>query len=218
MNITLQNIENMRRNGFHFEFGELFDQTFNNYKKIALMQGLVMLVVLLAFVMLNTYYKWQTANQQKLIVYNVPQHRAIDIVNGNRYQFIGDSILLQDGLLQNFHLKPGRINQQLITRSDSLSGVFKYGMFYQINNKKVLIIDRPISFDSAHQKIEIDLLVVSKNPKLNIARLTKAFTCKLIVFDASNSLWKIETWKKDCEQLHLQLHSVPEKGAFILDL
>ena len=176
------------------------------------------LVVLLAFVMLNTYYKWQTANQQKLIVYNVPQHRAIDIVNGNRYQFIGDSILLQDGLLQNFHLKPGRINQQLITRSDSLSGVFKYGMFYQINNKKVLIIDRPISFDIVHKKIEIDLLVVSKNPKLNIARLTKAFTCKLIVFDASNSLWKIEKWIAECKALDIPFFSIPAQGAYIYNI
>ncbi len=176
------------------------------------------LVVLLAFVMQNTYNKWQTSNQQKIIVYNVPQYRAIDIVNGNRYQFIGDSILLQDGLLQNFHLKPGRINQQLITRSDSLSGVFKYGMFYRINNKKVLIIDRPISFDSVHKKIEIDLLVVSKNQKLNIARLTKAFTCKLIVFDASNSLWKIEKWIAECTALDIPFYSIPAQGAYIYNI
>lgn len=52
MNITLQKIEQMRRDGFHFEFGELFDQTFNNYKKIALMQGLVLLVVLMGFTIL----------------------------------------------------------------------------------------------------------------------------------------------------------------------
>jgi len=39
-----------------------------------------------------------------------------------------------------------------------------------------------------------------------------------IVFDASNSLWKIQKWKKDCEALNLRFHSVPEQGAFVLDL
>ena len=62
----------------------------------------------LGFVMQNAYNNWQTAQQQKLIVYNVPQHKAIDFVNGNQYQFIGDSVLLENGLLQNFHLKPGK--------------------------------------------------------------------------------------------------------------
>ena len=54
--------------------------------------------------------------QQKLIVYNVPQHRAIDFADGNHYRFTGDSALLEEGLLQNFHLKPGRIAQQLNDR------------------------------------------------------------------------------------------------------
>ncbi len=41
---------------------------------------------------------------------------------------------------------------------------------------------------------------------------------KQIIFDASNSLWKIEKWKKDCEGVHLQNYSVPQQGAFILEL
>ena len=42
----------------------------------------------------------------------MPQHQAIDFVNGNNYKFFGDSILLEDGMLQNFHIKPGRIAMQ----------------------------------------------------------------------------------------------------------
>ena len=41
---------------------------------------------------------------------------------------------------------------------------------------------------------------------------------QFIYFDASNPMWKIEKWKKDCEELHLRFHSVPEQGAFITDL
>jgi competence protein ComEC len=31
-------------------------------------------------------------------------------------------------------------------------------------------------------------------------------------------MWKIEKWKQECDKLHLQHYSIPEKGAFIVDL
>ena len=176
------------------------------------------LAFLLAFVLLHAYANWQIKNQNKLIVYNVPQHQAIDLVQANEYKFIGDSILLQDGMLQNFHLKPGRIALQLNTPTNAVYSCLQYQPFYQFRKKKILIIDKPLVFEMVHQKINVDIIIISKSPKLYIPQLASVFHCNQYVADASNSLWKIETWKKDCEQLHLQLHSVPEKGAFILDL
>jgi len=64
---------------------------------------------LFAFIALSVYNNWQVSRQQKLIVYNVAGHQAIDFVNGHLYKFSGDSALMQEGMLQNFHLKPGRI-------------------------------------------------------------------------------------------------------------
>ena len=168
--------------------------------------------------MLHSYKDWQIKNQRKIIVYNVPQHQAIDFVIANTYKFIGDSALLQDGMLQNFHLKPGRIALQLNKQTDTLENIFMHHPFYQFGNKKILLIDRPFAIEPVNQKINVDIIIISKSPKLYIPQLLAAFNCNQIVADASNSLWKIGKWKKDCDELHLQLHSVPEKGAFILDL
>lgn len=176
------------------------------------------LIALLAFVMQSAYNKWQTDKQQKLIVYNVPKYEAIDFIKGNQYQFVGDSILLQDGLLQNFHLKPGRIANQLETRSDSLITVFNQGMFYQFNNKKILLADKQLNFAPAEQKIQLDLIIISKNPTIRIASLAETFNCKLVVFDASNPAWKIEKWKQECKTLNLSWYSVAETGAFIYNI
>jgi competence protein ComEC len=176
------------------------------------------LVGLLAFVMVHAYGKWQIKNQKKLIVYNVPQHQAIDLVSADNYKFIGDSILLEDGMLQNFHLKPGRVALQLNKQSDSIEACVQYKQFYQFGGKKILVIDKPLFFEPLPQKINVDIIIISKSPKLYIPQLAAVFNCKQYVVDASNSLWKIDKWKKDCEELHLQLHSVPEKGAFIVDL
>jgi len=173
---------------------------------------------LAGFVLIHGLISWQVKNQQKIIVYNVPQHKAIDFVEGNNYRFVGDSILLQDGLLQNFHLKPGRISLQLNTRVDTMAAFFQQEMFCQFAGKKILLLDKPLAFESAAAPIDVDMIVVSKNPKLNIPQLAKVFNCKQFVFDASNSLWKIEKWKQDCDKLNLHHHSIPEQGAFVTDL
>ena len=176
------------------------------------------LFLLLGFVILSGFAQWQTANQKKLIVYNVPQHQSIDLINGNTYKFIGDSVMLADGMLQNFHLKPGRIALQLNTKNDSIPGLYQSNITYRFNDKKILLIEKAIVFKEAQQKINIDYIIISKNPTLYIPQLAKVFNCDQFIFDGSNSLWKIAKWKKDCEQLHLRCYSVPEQGAFIVDL
>ncbi len=176
------------------------------------------LVALFFFILLQSFMNWQIKKQEKLIVYNVPQHQAVDFVSGNNYKFIGDSILLVDGILQNFHLKPGRIKLQLNQRVDSLPNYFAKNIFHQFNDKKILLIDAAMPFDSLANKINVDIIVISKNPKIYIAQLASVFNCKTIVFDASNSLWKIDRWKQDCDKLNLHYYSVPDNGAFVLDL
>ena len=171
---------------------------------------------LLGFVLLQLYGNWTVKNQQKIIVYNVPQHQAIDFITGNKYRFVGDSILLGDGVLQNFHLKPARIVFQISKSLALIDSLPK--MFHQFGNKKLLIIDKPIQFEPGQQKIDVDIIIISKNPKLDIAQLANIFNCNQYIFDASNSVWKIDQWQKDCSELHLRTYSVPEKGAFVLDL
>ena len=46
---------------------------------------------------------------EQLIVYNVPQKRAIDLIDGRKYLFVGDSDLLADDFIRNFHIKPSRV-------------------------------------------------------------------------------------------------------------
>jgi competence protein ComEC len=178
----------------------------------------VSLIALLLFICLQSFLNWQIKKQEKLIVYNVPQHKAIDFISGNTYQFVGDSILLVDGILQNFHLKPGRIKLQLNQRIDSLPNCFSKNNFYQFNDKRILLIDEATMFDSLANKINVDIIIISKNPKLYIPQLASIFNCKTYIFDASNSLWKIDRWKQDCDKLNLHYYSVPDNGAYVLDL
>jgi hypothetical protein len=44
MNQTLQRLENIKQNGYQIDFGDVFNKTFENYKKIAVYAGLVLFV------------------------------------------------------------------------------------------------------------------------------------------------------------------------------
>ena len=165
-----------------------------------------------------TFFKWQVSNQRKIIVYNVPSHRAIDLVSANNYQFLGDEEMQTDGVLRNFHLKPARISMMVSHKADTINSLYTNNNFFQFFNKKILLIDSALSYAAPAQKINIDYIIISKNPKLFIPKLAEVFNAGIYVFDASNPMWKIEKWKKDCEELHLRFHSVPEQGAFVTDL
>ncbi|MEO6583092.1 MAG: ComEC/Rec2 family competence protein, partial [Ferruginibacter sp.] len=156
--------------------------------------------------------------QLKVIVYNIPKMQGIDFIERRTYSFVGDSMLQAKGLFQNFHLKPARINLQVQPSSynlyDAMAGQ-DIGIFH---GKRILIVDKPLDYRPINPKILVDVLIISHSPNVTIEGLLNALQPGIIVFDASNSLWKIEKWKQSCSALLLPFHSVPEEGAFVFDI
>ncbi len=172
------------------------------------------LLLLAAFLGLRAYDFFMKQRQEKLVVYNVPRYTAVDIIQGRNGSFLGDSVLLKDGFLQNFHLKPSRILHRITVEKTwpPQPAIIKAG------SKSVLLINAPLAADSAGDKIKVDVVVLAGNPRLYISHLAAAVEFEQLVFDSSNPLWKIEKWKKDCQNLHLRFHSVPQQGAFVMNL
>ena len=155
--------------------------------------------------------------QQKIIVYNIPKFQAIDMIEGRKNLFIGDSAVLENSFLNNFHLQPSRILHQT-TATNQLINYSYQPPFLTNGVRKIIIIDSVIPDFQFQIKIKADVLIISKNPKIEIADLARAFECSQYVFDATNPLWKIRNWKKACDSLHLRHYSVPEQGAFEMEL
>lgn len=193
----------------------LFSFSLLNRSKQLLFVGLFCMI---GFTLVNTYSDWQAFRQQKIVVYQVSKYRAIDIISGSRYYFIGDSALLQDEITRNFHLKPARVAYRLTGSLDTVPGIRVEDFFYQIGDTRFALFDRPVSFLPPAKKPRLDFILLSNNPRISINSLAKAFNCPLFVFDASNRLWKIVQWMKECDALHLQGYSIPERGAFISSL
>jgi len=181
--------------------------------------GLITGTAFLAALVIYTSTRYITINRtQKLIVYNVPHQTAIDVLQGGNYRFIGDSILLQDGKLQRYNLKPARTMYGVAATEDSLLKPTSQNILFSVNHTKVLLLDNTCNLTDTTVKTHADVIILSKNPKYSIRDVQRCFSFKQLVFDSSNPLWKIRRWKKDCDSLHLRFHSVQESGAFQLDL
>lgn len=181
--------------------------------KQALFVGLSAMFV---FIVIDAYENFISKQQQKIIVYNIPHHNAIDFISGKQYAFVGDTSLLNDYYLESFHLRPSRTLHR-IKPENNLTGLYISYPFVQFQGKRILSIDKPLQFQNP-SKIFLDAIIVSHNPRLSIAELTNVFNCKQFIFDASNSTWKIRQWKKDCDSLHLRHHSTADEGAFEMNL
>jgi competence protein ComEC len=174
-------------------------------------------VFLFAFAALWAYGKITLLQQKKMIIYNVSRHTAIDFISKNNFWFYGDDEFKADGVLQNFNLKPARVSLQIEESSDTLKALSNKNRLWQFYNKSIMIIDSTIQFEPNNNQLAIDVLLICKNPKIRIVDITASVSPNIIVFDASNSLWKIAQWKKECDELHLQYFITGEQGAFILD-
>jgi competence protein ComEC len=163
----------------------------------------------------SSFYK--AYHQKKLIVYNIHRHQAIDIINGRDYFFIGDSDILSDDFTRNFHLTPSRVLHR-IEPVDHLTNLMEQKSFMQYGSKKILLIDKNYEFGSSDAKIPIDILVISKNPRLYFSSLTRIFNIRRVVFDGSVPVRKLKYWKKDCDSLSIPYYDVNTKGAFVMNL
>ncbi len=175
------------------------------------------LACLVSFFAIRSIDFIQHNRQQKLVVYNVPQHSAIDIIEGRNYQFTGDSNIQMETFTNDFYLQPSRILHR-ISEKDTLASIQFQNNLISSSHKNILVIDAATQKIIPAKRIQLDAIILTKNPKINLTRLSEQFNCSLYIFDASNSLWKINKWKKEADSLHLRHYSVHEQGALIMDL
>jgi competence protein ComEC len=175
------------------------------------------IIAFLAFVVLRSYSFIQAENQEKIIVYNVPQKSAVDFIDGRNYYFLGDSTLLEDDFARNFHLKPSRILNR-ISPVSFLPGFSAGKNYITYHSKHIAFIDKAVSFSSSSNKATLDLLVLSGNPKIYMNKLAGALIIKQVVIDGSVPAWKANYWKKDCNSLGIPCHDVNISGAFVMNL
>jgi competence protein ComEC len=177
----------------------------------------ITLTAFLLFSVLRAVAMYEVTHQRKIVIYNIPQHSAIDVIIGRHYLFKGDSSLLQNEAIHKFYLQPCRLLHRVINRYYT-GDLLVWKNFFRYGHTSFFVLDQSLEVIQPAQKIVVDMLILSKNAPVHISEITGVFTCRTIIFDSSNSLWKVNKWKQECTQLGIPCYSVAEQGAFVLNL
>jgi competence protein ComEC len=177
---------------------------------------IIALCGLLVVTGLRTAFVIKSQQQEKIIVYNVPKQEAIDIIHGDKYLFRGDSSLLADDFLQNFHLKPSRINHR-VAATPQLHQYQNLPNGFIFNNTTVVCLNNAC-FPQQNHTIDAQLVILSKNTPFTLQQVCRQFGDATIVIDASNSYRQLNRWKTEATILGIKYYSVVDNGAFVMPL
>jgi competence protein ComEC len=182
-------------------------------KSGSLIRGAMFFIAL--FFCLRSLSFLKCGNQQILIVYHVSRATAIDMVNGRRSVFFGDSLFYSNPQNGPLFLQPARTLLRFSTSryEKSING----SRFFVCGGKKIWFTDTATVLQENKHKVEIDLLILSKNPRLYLKNIIRSVIINQVVFDGSVPTWKSRYWKKDCDSLHIPWHDVSTDGAFVIN-
>lgn len=155
--------------------------------------------------------------QKKMVVYNIQGYQAMDFVEGRYATFRGDEALLSNNMvMQNTLIPAGMLFHS--ERKDAIRNLIQINQFIQYYNTKIAVVDGNDDFEDQRISFRVDYVLLSHNPDPDFRRIKNIFSPKLLIFDASNPLWKIKQWKAACDSLHLRCFSVQEEGAWVADI
>lgn len=179
--------------------------------------GVLSLGILLLWVMAGGYSAWVDSRTTRIVVYNIPGHRAVDLIRGREVWYAGDTALLQQSALVERYIIPTRVYWHLPVLVEGGRWRGHMGKAISFGGKRMVVVDSALPKTRCLRKLETDYILLSHNPNLTIKELVEFYTFKMVIFDASNPSWKIEQWKSDCYALTLRCFSVPDQGAFVIN-
>ena len=158
-------------------------------------------------------HKW--LQQRVLVMYHIPKSYGLDLMVGKKYIFQSDSSMIKNKSALNFYVSPTR--KYFRVQEDNFNSITNDNNNVILNfyRKRIAIINSPLNTDKL---LQVDYLMITGNPKLNISDLKGKIKFEKIIFAASNSLWKISKWKKECDSLHLHCFTVQDDGAFVVKI
>ena len=191
----------------------LFYLAFQYRNKVAVWVALSCILIAVA------EYSWRQYNrsqQIKWVIYQLNGKTAIHLIAG-KYQY-----LLSDSSLVN-----QKESNRLTKTAEWYFGANQYAFpkifqykFSAIEYKQNTLAIVSGNDSTALQKLPktVTYMLFTKNPSFSLQEVLQYTRCSHFIFDGSNSMWKINAWKKQAEQLHLHQYSTPEQGALIINL
>lgn len=167
--------------------------------------------------------KVEQLQQKKIIVYAIKNESAIDFINGRHHIFLSSDQLKKNKGKMLFHIehnwwKLGLSPSLDSTSNTSATSILIQSNFMQLGHAKILLLKHDSLFKSIKSPIQLDYLILSNNCNVQLSDLKNNCSFKRLIFDSSNSTYRIKKWKKECEELRIDYYDVNSMGAFVVDV
>jgi competence protein ComEC len=191
------------------------------------------LSIILIYLLTDTIQEIKSLKQKSIIVYNVKNSCSVNFIDGNKNYLLSDTAVLNNDKTINYIFKNNWLNRSITDyksinidtiQNEESCNFFENSInsteeFIQFYDKKILIMrEKTLAENIGFKPLELDYIILSNNIYVSINDLTENFNVKKIIFDSSNKSWRIEKWKQECYDLNIEYFSVPDSGAFVLEL
>ncbi|MFZ6013466.1 MAG: ComEC/Rec2 family competence protein [Bacteroidota bacterium] len=155
--------------------------------------------------------------KQKMIVYKVPGHSAMDFIDKGKAYFLADTSLWRQEKKINYHIRPHRIMTGVsnVTKMPFVRKVTG-GELISWKGKTILMITGR-DFQCPGQ-LSVDFLLVTRNALTNLSQIKSGLHYSKLILDSSNSFYIADKLKAQAAQRHIEVHSVLHQGAFEVNL
>ena len=152
---------------------------------------------------------------------------AIDFITAKSNVLLTDTAFAKNESALLFHVKhnwwdSGINDSKIICDSVNTNSLFIKNNIIQFYDKKIVLLNKQNEIYGFNKTMEsplnIDYLIVSNNPKLKMENVLKVIHPQKIIFDSSNSVYRINKWKEECAANNQNCYSVAESGALTENL
>lgn len=165
------------------------------------------------------------SKKNELIFYDIPTKLAVDHVKGHSAQLYIDDVSENELELLSYQIDPFRLKSHLKPLKESFSTFQSAGftkrevlLFGMLANKKIVVFDSTTFHLSFKNTIEIDYIIINNNSVKSLKWLKDRFAFERLIISPKNSIYYSRKMKSQAKKLGLNLHSIKEDGALIIEL
>ncbi len=173
------------------------------FTRISYKRAMVFLGCVMAFQIWVIYASFATSKKSSLSIAH--RNKTSVLLHQSGYQlyvYTSDSIG-SEAIAKDYQIGQGLKNTQFKPLQNS----------YDWASKAVLLVDSLGIYSSEN----VDYLVLTQSPKINLERLIDSIRPKHIIADGNNYGSYVERWKKTCAKRKLPFHHTGEKGAYYFE-
>jgi competence protein ComEC len=175
-------------------------------------------VACLALLLLSWQYRFAANSRaQRLVVYHVPGHTAIDLQAGGKACFVGSDTCNRPGMLRKLNLYGARLQMGLPQQLPLCNpGPDSGSVMLSLAGKKALLIQHTGLVNLTTPPADtLDWVIVAAPLKQQPRLLMQQIPARQWIIDGKMPRSRLGQWQIAADSLHLRLHAVAQHGAYV---